>query len=291
MFDIFIMDLGGHDDNVAALKDRFAHAQVVRYYDNHLDTVRRCVARARTESVWVVASCCDYSVFDFEYCAVPWEAYQIHCWASGNQKFGDTFLINIAEFDKQKDIELLEWYKDINWHSNGVPRLPWPVHKYNTDDLVSEVKQHVFVSAYTQFTNGMTTDYNSVCLWTSKQRTVDRINRSGSICLVPRDVKQILKTQIYDYPQLNTKYPIESDQLDVVFISNGEPDAENNYQHLVKTIDQYEFRPCIHRVENVNGRTAAYQAAARISTTDWFFAVFAKLTVEGHHTRPANVTH
>lgn len=280
MFDIFIMNLGGHDSNVAALQDRFAHAQVVRYYDNHLDTIRRCVARARTESVWVIASCCDYSAFDFEYCAAPWEAYQIHCWASGAQQFGDTFLINVAEFNQQHNIELLEWYRDINWHTNGVPRLPWPVHEYATDNLVAEIQQHVFASAYTQFTNGPCPEYNSVCLWTAKQRTVERVNRSGSCSLVPRDIKQSLNSQVYDYPQLNTKYRIESDQLDVVFISNGEPDAESNYQHLVKTIDQYEFKPRIHRVENVNGRTAAYQAAARISTTDWFFAVFAKLTVD-----------
>jgi len=32
-------------------------------------------------------------------------------------------------------------------------------------------------------------------------------------------------------------------------------------------------------VQNVNGRSAAYQAAAKISTTNWFFAVFAKLEV------------
>jgi hypothetical protein len=33
-------------------------------------------------------------------------------------------------------------------------------------------------------------------------------------------------------------------------------------------------------VRGVNGRVAAYQAAARHSTTPWFFAVFAKLEVE-----------
>jgi hypothetical protein len=33
-------------------------------------------------------------------------------------------------------------------------------------------------------------------------------------------------------------------------------------------------------VQNVNGRVAAYQAAAKASTSPWFFAVFAKLEVE-----------
>jgi hypothetical protein len=34
------------------------------------------------------------------------------------------------------------------------------------------------------------------------------------------------------------------------------------------------------RVSNINGRAAAYHAAAQASTTPWFFAVFAKLEVD-----------
>jgi hypothetical protein len=34
-------------------------------------------------------------------------------------------------------------------------------------------------------------------------------------------------------------------------------------------------------IRGVNGRVAAYQAAARLSTSDWFLAVFAKLEVVG----------
>jgi hypothetical protein len=267
------MNLGGHDDNVAALQDRFAHAQVVRYYDNHLDTIRRCASKARTEYIWVIASSCDYTNFDFEYHAVPWEAYQIHCWASDSQRFGDTFLINVAEFIRQQDIELLEWYKDINWHSNGVSRLPWPIHKYTTDNLVKEIQQHVFASAYTQFTNDIT-DTGAVCLWTNKQRTVERINTSGSCSLVPRDIKQHLKTQIYDYPYLNIKASVESQNLDIVYISNGEPEEEKYYNIACQTSQRK-----VKWVRGINGRTAAYQAAANASDTDWFFTVFAKLEV------------
>ena len=84
MYDLFIMDMGGHDLNVRFLQARFPHSRVVRYYDNHLDTIKRCVSRARTPYVWVIASCCDYTDFDFDYRAVPWEAYQLHCWHSGS---------------------------------------------------------------------------------------------------------------------------------------------------------------------------------------------------------------
>jgi hypothetical protein len=64
--------------------------------------------------------------------------------------------------------------------------------------------------------------------------------------------------------------------LDIVYISNGEPYAEKHYQHLLKSVKTGNK---IHRVDGINGRTAAYQAAASVSTTAWFFAVFAKLEV------------
>ena len=79
MYDIFIMDMGGHDANVKSLSERFPHAYIVRYYDNHLDTLKRCVARSRTPYCWIIASCCDYADFNFDYRAVPWESYQLHC--------------------------------------------------------------------------------------------------------------------------------------------------------------------------------------------------------------------
>jgi hypothetical protein len=63
-----------------------------------------------------------------------------------------------------------------------------------------------------------------------------------------------------------------------VFIDNGAPNAEVNYQHL-KWAAERANSINIHRSSGVNGRVAAYQAAARLSTTPWFFAVFAKLRV------------
>jgi hypothetical protein len=77
------------------------------------------------------------------------------------------------------------------------------------------------------------------------------------------------------------------ESLDVVYISNGEPDAEKYYKQLQRVLAQKlstivnfsKFVNRLHRVSNVNGRVAAYQAAAKVSTTQWFFAVFAKLEV------------
>jgi len=279
MFDVFIMDMGGHEDNVANLKTLLPHAQVVRYYDNHLDTLKRCIARCRTPFAWVISSCCDYSDFDFSYRAKPWEAYQIHCWASGSQQYGDTFLVPVAEFKRQQAVERLEWYKDINWHDSGVPRLEWHEAICGTENITQEMKDFESTTAYC-IVNAFNEDISyDPPLW--KNRAVYTFNKSNSISLIPREIKAHLTTQIYDYPFIiKQKHEVLSDKpLDIIYISNGEPDAELWYEHLLKTVSASGATNWVRRVKDVNGRANAYRAAASISQTDWFFAVFAKLEV------------
>jgi hypothetical protein len=62
-----------------------------------------------------------------------------------------------------------------------------------------------------------------------------------------------------------------------VFISNGEVNADYNYEKLKFQVGDLNR---IRRVDCVLGRVAAYHAAAEASTTPWFFAVFAKLEVD-----------
>jgi len=265
------MDMGGHEDNVQQLQTRFPHSRAVRYYDNHLDTVKRCVARSRTPFCWIIASCCDYTDFDFDYRAVPWEAYQLHCWHSGYEKFGDTFLINVVEFEKQKDIPLLEWYKEVNWHYPGVPRLPWPILKTATEDVTTELKNYKFDAPYVWINQAI--DFHPP-LW--NKRAFYSFNDAGSISIAPRDIQAHLVSQIYDYPYIikqKTAY-LTPTLLDIIYISNGEPDADRWFDHL-----QSVCGGRAKRVENVTGRALAYKAAADLSGTPWFFTVFAKLEV------------
>jgi hypothetical protein len=265
------MDMGGHDANVQTLAERFPHARVVRYYDNHLDTIRRCIARARTPWIWVISSCCDYTDFNFEYRAVPWESYQLHCWHSGSEKFGDTFLINVDEFKAQWDIAMLEWYKDVNWHYPGVPRLPWPVLTTQTEDITSELKQYKFDSPYVWINEPI--DFHPP-LW--NKRTFYSFNDAGSISVAPRDIQAHLVSQIYDYPYIikqKQKY-LAPALLDIIYISNGEPEAEQWFEHLQSTCGGRA-----KRIKDVTGRVLAYKAAAELSDTLWFFTVFAKLEV------------
>jgi hypothetical protein len=79
---------------------------------------------------------------------------------------------------------------------------------------------------------------------------------------------------LYDYAYIDKTQRILQDQdQDVIFISNGESMAEQNWQHLVSIC------PRAHRSDGVTGRERAYKAAAESSTTPWFYAVFAKTEV------------
>jgi len=99
----------------------------------------------------------------------------------------------------------------------------------------------------------------------------------GGITIVPKAAVPYIKTQVYDYPYIDkTQKTLYIDQpLDIVFIDNGESNAEYNWLQLPHT----SITNRIHRSSGVNGRVAAYHAAAKLSTTPWFFAVFAKLEV------------
>jgi hypothetical protein len=69
-------------------------------------------------------------------------------------------------------------------------------------------------------------------------------------------------------------YNIEEKLLDVVYLSNGEKNADKNW-FLLKCMC-----PRAKRIDGVTGRAEAYKACAEISETPWFFNVFAKCIVE-----------
>ncbi len=258
MFDIFCMKMGGE----TALPN---HAKYTRYNGTHLDTIRRCVNHAETEYVWIVSDLCDYSNFNFRWQPKPWESDQLHCWASGNQAFGDTFLVPVSAFKRQQQaLELLDWYEHINWHTDPyIPRIEWPT--VNTLDEVNTLY------AWIKHTP-IDVQYDP-CLW--KNRDLHVFTQNGSVLLVPRDCKQQFKDQFYDYPYIlrHTDYNIEEKPLDVVYLSNGEKNADKNW-FLLKCMC-----PRAKRIDGITGRAEAYKACAEVSETPWFFNVFAKCEV------------
>jgi hypothetical protein len=257
--------------------------QQTRYISDYLGTLRRLLSKVDSEYVWVVSSVCDYSGFDFTWHPSEWQQDMLHVFASDQQKFGDTFYVHVPSFlEKSKDIKLLEWFDTLNFVEGiRVPRLPVPVVEHTHDCHPQAIREYEFKDPLVIFSTGGTTGFEpTVCLWRELTKTVVPLTPGAGIVIVPRECKNHLNQQVYDYPYIDKTFANGKDPLlDIVFIDNGEPNAEVNYLALTNALLMHGYQNTIHRSSGVNGRVAAYQQAAELSTTPWFLAVFAKLRV------------
>lgn len=256
--------------------------RTVRYFDNYRDTLIRLAKSIGTEHefVWVCSSICNYTDFDFSWHPEQWQATMLHVFASNDQKFGDTFFMHVPTFAARAENKaLLEW-SDVNFVEVRVPRRNMPVIVHDADSQVDAVKTAKWAGPLATFTNHdyVTGNLATVSLWREETKNIVPISNGAGTVVVPRTAVPYIKTQLYDYPYIDKTQRILADTaLDIVFISNGENEAEYLYQVLISTVGADVDR--IKRVSNVKGRVAAYQAAAQASVTPWFFAVFAKLEV------------
>ena len=256
--------------------------KVARFISSYKGTLQRVLGRETNNYVWVCSSVCDYSNFDFSWHPEEWQGTMLHVFASNEEKFGDTFLINIPTFNERiQTTEILEWYDTIHFVDNiNVPRWPLRTVHYDSNSLVDPVMQHTFTDPLVLFTDDDIPNTPTISLWREKTRTITPLNKGNSIVIVPRDAKTAIKAELYDYAYLDTTYRALNNNkpLDVVFISNGEEIAEKNWLHLQRVMQDKPNR--LVRSDGVNGRVAAYQAALNASETPWAFCVFAKLTVD-----------
>jgi hypothetical protein len=255
----------------------------VRYFDNYRDTLIRLAKSlvGQYEHVWVCSSICDYSGFDFSWHPERWQSTMLHVFASNEQKFGDTFYMHVPTFAERAEKKaLLEWYS-VNYVPRiSVPRRSMPVIEHTADSHVDAVKNTDWAGPVALFTtNGIPITIPAVTLWRQETKTIVPLSTGASAVVVPRTAKGSVKTQLYDYPYIDkTQRKRHGDQpLNIVFVSNGEPHADHHYRLLKDST--YNRNNHVHRVDGVNGRVAAYHAAAQVSETAWFFAVFAKLEV------------
>jgi hypothetical protein len=279
LHDIYFVDHGNENTTLAMLKDEYPNIKTTRYVNTYLDTFKRIMATASTEHVWIISSLCDYTRFDFSWQPEPWQKEMIHVFPSANQSRGDTFYIHVESFKQQMvELDMLDWFNVINYcQEQRVVRLPIPYVTYENDNLIDTIKQHEFKHPYTWFVPYFRDIQHNPSIWSEKDKKIMSFSSRNSTVLVPREAKNYINTQAYDYPYIGKMPMIIDTPLDIVYISNGEPDAERWYNHLMDCVDS--SRRVVHRVANVNGRSAAYKAAAEVSKTPWFFAVFAKLEV------------
>ena len=275
---IIFLDFGNSNAEEAYETVYSKHPRVkrIRFFDNYLDTFKRIMAKADTDYFWVTSSICDYSQFDFSWQPEPWQDTMLHTFQSGEQKFGDTFYVNKAHAEEQlKDIKLLDWYDKVNYcNEQIVTRTEWPEVIYDTD-LVTAIKEHTFESPYVAFKHRSMAEYKTnydPSVWRSEDRSLHVLSQSGSVSVVPKDCKEQISRQVYDYPYILRHEGIymPDKPQDIVFISYDEKNAQENYEVLLKSF------PYAKRVHGIEGMLNAMQEAARICETPYFYAVFAK---------------
>ena len=275
--DIVVWSFGGNDENLSKIKKQFPSCKNLRYIGTHLDMIKKSLKYAESNYFWILSDCCDYNNFDPNW-KPDWETENsIHCWASGQQKFGDTFYVSKLDFLQEADqLDKLEYYSSIVWHNKGYARLPWPVNYSQSHDLYTSLKNHRFSSVYEYFVMpgsslGSTIDPS---LW--EKRSLIAYNRNGHVSLCPRDCISNISNRIKDYLYIqyhNCEKSTEKSQ-DIVFISYDEKNADLNYKILK---DRF---PRAKRVHGVQGNVNAYKEAAKLSGTPWYYAVFPKTEID-----------
>ena len=259
----------------------------VKYQSSYFDTIKKIIAQQQAKKenfIWVCSSVCDYSGFDFSYVIDPFSRDNLHVFPSGMQKFGDTFFFDVNQTHEiLNGLENLEEHTSINFNQAvKTQRLPEPVIVVG-DDTHTNAIQCVEGFPYATF---ITHDNQLIenpaiepmNLWSPERKNIIVTSTGATRIVVPAEAKDYVKKELYDYPYIKRSPKLlKSNPLDIVFLSNGETKAEENWEHLLKVTENLPNR--VVRVDGVNGRAKAYHAAAEASETPWMFTVFAELKV------------
>ena len=290
LYDVYLIDYGndGVDDIVSLIESKTKReVNTIKYETDYLTTMKNMLYELgikKDHYIWVCSSICDYTRFDFTYICDPFSLEQLHVFPSDLQKFGDTFFINVNKLRiLVEDLDKLESIEKINFNQHQ------RVHRLSAPNFITESDTHVTITnttfnwPYATFVTKDNKEINVVdnepiSLWSKESKNILITSTGGTRIIVPKEAKDYVDHELYDYPYIDKSSKlVKSKPLDIVFLSNGETGADENYEHLLNVTKDLPNR--VVRVDGVNGRVAAYHAAAEASNTPWMFTVFAKLKV------------
>jgi hypothetical protein len=278
LYDIVYIDHGNTEHTTGV---------VVKYEESYFKTFKNMLSILPTKKehyVWVCSTICDYTEFDFTYICDPYAKDQLHVFPSDKQKFGDTFLVDVNKLRTLIDeMSVLEDYVKVNYNQHQIAkRLPEPIFINESDTHVS-INDFDFSWPYITILSSdnkeiRVTNNEPMSLWSPETKNIIVQSSGGTCVTVPREAKNYVKKELYDYPYIkHVDKPAYSKPLDIIFFSNGEANADENYEHLLFATAGLSNR--VIRVDGINGRVASQHAAANASNTPWYFLVNAKLKV------------
>jgi hypothetical protein len=96
--------------------------------------------------------------------------------------------------------------------------------------------------------------------------------------IVPKGTKVQVYDKLHDYPYIKYhKLGYTNKPLDIIFLSNGEQGAEENYEHLLSLVKGLPNN--IIGLKDIKGRVASQHEAANMSNTSWYFLINGKCKV------------
>ena len=268
--------------NTSNIDSPFADTRVVPFIGSYFEILKSVVEDIKTEYFWFFSNFVDIKNFggiDLDFIPEQHEKDQIHVWYTthpmgGLNKEGNVMLIPTAKFKEQmNELAFLRDFKDINYHAHAT-LFQQPIVR-TTFTLKDPIKAYNNAPAFYKWminkdlaNNDLPNFYPS--FWEDEKMYT--WGKTKDIMLVPgdRDIKQF-----YDIDRsVHFDLEYETKPMDIVFLSYDEPSAEK-YWKVLK-----EKYPRAKRLQGVKGRTRAYHAAAAMSETDYFFAVFPTIEID-----------
>lgn len=257
----------------------FANTRVVPFVDSYFTVLKSVIDDIETEYFWFFANFVNLNDIDLDYIPEQHERDQIHVWYTthpkgGLNKEGNVMLIPTKKFKEQlNNIKFLRDYEDINYHPHStLYQHPIPKTTFKLSDPMKtyyEIETLYSWMILKDLENKDLPDFYP-SFW--EDIKLYSWGQTKDIMLVPG--KRAIK-QLYDIDRsvhFDLDYGIRP--MDIVFLSYDEPSAEKYWQLLKEKF------PRAKRIKGVKGRTQAYHAAAALSETDYFFAVFPTIRLD-----------
>ena len=261
------------------IESPFANTREVPFVDSYLTILKSIVGDVQTEYFWFFANFMNLENIDLDYIPEQHEKDQIHVWYNtnplgGTNKEGNVFLIPTSAFKKQMgDLKFLRDFDAINYHphknlfQNLIPKTSFKLKDPYESLRSSE-------PCYYKWLFNKDLDHKLIpnffpSFWEDEK--LYTWGETNDIMLVPhRDSIE----QFYDIDRIvHFELDYEVKQMDIIFISYDEPGAEKRFESLKKRFPRAKWS------KGVQGQTLAYMAAAAMSDTDYFFAVFPKIDI------------
>ena len=267
--------------NVKQWSSPLANSRVVPFVESYFNVIKSCINDIRTEYFWVFPSFMSVKQIDFDFIPEQFEKDQIHVWYSGHPKAGhnkegNVLLIPTKQFKEQmKDLKFLRDYKDINYHEiNDLWYPPLTRFNYKLYDIVNEYngyEQKFYKWMVNKDLYGIKLPNFFPSFWEDEK--LYAFGKTKDIMLVP--YKENIK-QFYDFDRIvySEEFEYNIKPMDIVFISYDEPKAEERFKKLKSKYPRAKW------CKGIKGRTQAYHAAANLSETDYFFAVFPTIELD-----------